>query len=60
VSVPVFRASNGGPVRQVRDLKADGQRLIHGAIQPQSEGAETFFRDIVLQPIPSLPRRVMR
>jgi hypothetical protein len=47
-------------VREVRDLKADGQRLTHGAIQPQSEGAETFFRDIVLQPIPSLPRRVMR
>nr|WP_295108465.1 DUF1080 domain-containing protein [uncultured Caulobacter sp.] len=47
---------NGVPVLEVRDLKADGQPLTHGAIQLQSEGAETFFRDIVLEPIRSLPK----
>ncbi|HWU15278.1 MAG TPA: DUF1080 domain-containing protein [Caulobacter sp.] len=47
---------NGVPVMEVRDLKADGAPLTHGAIQLQSEGAETFFRDIVLEPITSLPR----
>ncbi|MBO9560396.1 MAG: DUF1080 domain-containing protein [Caulobacter sp.] len=47
---------NGVPVMEVRDLKADGQPLTHGAIQLQSEGAETFFRDIVLEPITSLPK----
>lgn len=47
---------NGVPVLEVRDLKADGQPLTHGAIQLQSEGAETFFRDIVLEPIDTLPR----
>jgi len=49
---------NGVPVLEVRDLKADGQPLTHGAIQLQSEGAETFFRDITLEPIASLPRVV--
>ena len=49
---------NGVPVLEVRDLKADGQPLTHGAIQLQSEGAETFFRDITLEPITSLPRVV--
>jgi hypothetical protein len=47
---------NGVPVLEVRDLKADGAPLTHGAIQLQSEGAETFFRDITLEPIASLPR----
>lgn len=47
---------NGVPVLEVRDLKADGAPLTHGAIQLQSEGAETFFRDIVLEPITSLPK----
>jgi hypothetical protein len=51
---------NGVPVLEVRDLKADGQPLTHGAIQLQSEGAETFFRDITLEPITSLPRIVAR
>ncbi len=51
---------NGVPVMEVRDLKADGQPLTHGAIQLQSEGAETFFRDLVLEPITSLPRIVSR
>lgn len=46
---------NGVPVMEVRDLKADGRPLTHGAIQLQSEGAETFFRDIVLEPILTLP-----
>lgn len=49
---------NGVPVMEVRDLRADGAPLTHGAIQLQSEGAETFFRDIVLEPITSLPRVV--
>ena len=47
---------NGVPVLEVRDLKADGRPLTHGAIQLQSEGAETFFRDIVIEPITSLPK----
>jgi hypothetical protein len=47
---------NGVPVLEVRDLKADGAPLTHGAIQLQSEGAETFFRDIVIEPITSLPK----
>lgn len=49
---------NGVPVMEVRDLEADGAPLTHGAIQLQSEGAETFFRDIVLEPITSLPKVV--
>jgi hypothetical protein len=49
---------NGVPVMEVRDLKADGAPLTHGAIQLQSEGAETFFRDIVIEPITSLPKVV--
>jgi hypothetical protein len=51
---------NGVPVLEVRDLKADGAPLTHGAIQLQSEGAETFFRDITLEPITSLPKVVAR
>ena len=51
---------NGAPVLEVRDLKANGQPLTHGAIQLQSEGAETFFRDIVLEPIASLPKVVAK
>jgi hypothetical protein len=43
---------------EVHDLKADGAPLTHGAIQLQSEGAETFFRDITLEPITSLPKVV--
>jgi hypothetical protein len=49
---------NGVPVLEVRDLRADGAPLTHGAIQLQSEGAETFFRDITLEPITSLPKIV--
>jgi hypothetical protein len=51
---------NGVPVLGVRDLKADGAPLTHGAIQLQSEGAETFFRDITVEPITALPRIVER
>jgi len=51
---------NGVPVLEVRDLKAGGQPLTHGAIQLQSEGAETFFRDIVLEPITALPKVVAK
>jgi hypothetical protein len=51
---------NGVPVMEVRGLTAGGSPLTHGAIQLQSEGAETFFRDIVLEPITTLPRIVAR
>lgn len=51
---------NGVPVMEVRDLTADGKPLTHGAIQLQSEGAETFFRDIVLEPINALPKVVAK
>ena len=54
---------NGVPVAEVRDMAtiaSDGTRrpLIHGQIQLQSEGAETWFRDIEVTPIRSLPRIV--
>ena len=60
---------NGVPVMAVSDMRstdADGVEggpalpLTHGAIQLQSEGAETFFRDIVLEPITALPRIVAK
>ena len=55
---------NGVPVAEVRDLAtiaADGSRrpLTHGQIQLQSEGAETWFRNITVEPIRSLPRIVV-
>jgi len=51
---------NGVPVAELRDLAtiaADGTRqpLTHGQIQLQSEGAETWFRAITVEPIRSLP-----
>lgn len=49
---------NGVPVMEVRAMTANGKPLTHGAIQLQSEGAETFFRDLVLTPIKTLPRVV--
>lgn len=54
---------NGVPVAEVRDLAtigADGVRrpLTHGRIQLQSEGAETWFRQITVEPIRTLPRIV--
>ena len=54
---------NGVPVAEVRDLAtvdADGVRqpLTHGWIQLQSEGAETWFRQITVEPIRTLPRIV--
>jgi hypothetical protein len=54
---------NGVPVAQVRDLATitpDGTRqpLTHGRIQLQSEGAETWFRNITVEPIKKLPRIV--
>jgi len=51
---------NGVPVMEVRDLKAGDQPLTHGAIQLQSEGAEAFFRDIVLEPIATMPKMVAK
>jgi len=56
---------NGVPVAAVRDLAvigADGTRqsLTHGRIQLQSEGAETWFRNITVAPIKTLPRIVAR
>lgn len=54
---------NGVPVAEVRNMAtiaADGVRrpLTHGQIQLQSEGAETWFRNIYVEPIRSLPRIV--
>lgn len=54
---------NGVPVAEVRDLAtidANGVRhpLTHGRIQLQSEGAETWFRQITVEPIRTLPRIV--
>jgi hypothetical protein len=41
-------------------IAADGSRqpLTHGRIQLQSEGAETWFRNITVEPIASIPRIV--
>lgn len=55
---------NGVPVAQVKDLAViapDGSRqpLTHGRIQLQSEGAETWFRNITVEPITALPRIVV-
>lgn len=55
---------NGVPVAAVRALATiapDGSRrpLTHGRIQLQSEGAETWFRAITVEPIRSLPRIVV-
>lgn len=55
---------NGVPVAQVWDmatLAPDGSRvpLTHGRIQLQSEGAETWFRNITIEPIATLPRIVV-
>lgn len=55
---------NGVPVAQVRGMAtiaADGSRrpLTHGRIQLQSEGAETWFRNITVEPIASIPRIVV-
>ncbi len=54
---------NGVPVAQVWDMATiapDGTRrpLTQGRIQLQSEGAETWFRNITVEPIASLPRLV--
>ncbi|OJU09813.1 MAG: hypothetical protein BGN86_10720 [Caulobacterales bacterium 68-7] len=51
---------NGQPVMMVHGIEtvdAAGKRtpLTHGRIQLQSEGAETYFRNIVLEPIDRLP-----
>ncbi|WBH15525.1 3-keto-disaccharide hydrolase [Sphingomonas radiodurans] len=56
---------NGVPVATVKDLAViapDGSRqaLTHGRIQLQSEGAETWFRNITVEPIKALPRIVAR
>jgi hypothetical protein len=55
---------NGVPVAEVHDLATiapDGTRrpLTHGQIQLQSEGAETWFRAITVEPITSLPKIVV-
>ncbi|MFV3130221.1 3-keto-disaccharide hydrolase [Niveispirillum sp. KHB5.9] len=56
---------NGVPVMELRNLSVlgpDGKRtpLTSGHIQFQSEGAETFFRRISLEPIDRLPRIVVK
>ena len=55
---------NGVPVAEVRDLAtvaSDGTRqpLTHGHVQLQSEGAETWFRAITVEPISELPKIVV-
>ncbi|MEG3088893.1 3-keto-disaccharide hydrolase [Sphingomonas sp. PB4P5] len=55
---------NGVPVAAVTDMATtapDGTRvpLTHGHIQLQSEGAETLFRAITVEPIGSLPKIVV-
>ena len=55
---------NGVPVAEVHDLASiapDGTRrpLTHGRIQLQSEGAETWFRAITVEPIKTLPKIVV-
>ncbi|WP_448663336.1 DUF1080 domain-containing protein [Sphingomonas sp. CJ20] len=56
---------NGVPVMALTDLaeiddKGARVPLTHGRIQLQSEGAETFFRGILVEPIATLPRVVAR
>jgi hypothetical protein len=56
---------NGVPVMVVEGLAtvdAKGTRtpLTHGRVQLQSEGAETWFRDIIVEPIDRLPRVVAK
>jgi hypothetical protein len=57
---------NGVPVMVVRDLcepqtpNGPCLPLTHGRIQLQSEGAETFFRHIILEPINILPKVVAK
>jgi hypothetical protein len=57
---------NGVPVMEVWGIcEPQGNNgqclpLTHGAIQLQSEGAETFFRNIVIEPIDRLPRIEVR
>lgn len=55
---------NGVPVMALTDmavLGASGKRvpLTHGRIQLQSEGAETFFRNITVAPIAAMPELVV-
>lgn len=55
---------NGVPIAELRDIATvgpDGVRrsLTHGHIQLQSEGAETWFRAITVEPIRSLPKIVV-
>ncbi|PAX08392.1 hypothetical protein CKY28_11585 [Sphingomonas lenta] len=54
---------NGVPVMAVRDIATVDQAgvrrpLTRGRVQLQSEGAETWFRNITVEPIRSLPRIV--
>ncbi|UZK65934.1 3-keto-disaccharide hydrolase [Sphingomonas sp. M1-B02] len=56
---------NGVPVMALTDLAeldSTGRRvpLTHGRIQLQSEGAETFFRAIKLEPIKAMPRLIQK
>ena len=48
-------------VRGMATIAADGTRrpLTHGRIQLQSEGAETWFRAITIEPIRAMPRIVV-
>lgn len=60
VGTSAIHVVNGVPVMALHDIATvddAGRRtpLDHGRIQLQSEGAETYFRDIVLTPITRLP-----
>ena len=60
VGASAVHVVNGVPVMALHGMAtvdSAGKRtpLTHGRIQLQSEGAETFFRDIVLTPITRLP-----
>lgn len=60
-----IHAVNGVPVMVIDGLSvigADGARtpLTRGKIQLQSEGAETFFRNISVEPIAALPKVVIK
>lgn len=55
---------NGVPVMALRDLRISdpatgtSRPLTRGRVQFQSEGAETYFRNITVEPITSMPRIV--
>lgn len=51
---------NGAPLVEIHEARVKAAPLTHGRIQLQSEGAETFFRNVTIEPIRSLPAIVAR